>query len=217
VSDKINNSVILPACVGGIASICSDGPARFGGMVGVKVQITGTAYKLFATDGPRLVVIEGKHEGRNPIAAPDVDGPCGEAIIPASSWLTMFPKRMRDRKPLRVTLGEKESFLSRGNDSLKCSNQEGRLPDFSLVIPTGEPGDTPAMIHPGLLADLLALAEEVLDGSHVNVTIHAKDSGPGKIKITGESTDGIKFLAVLCQMAWKLSGKLSQKNDSLRT
>ncbi|MFL5241247.1 MAG: hypothetical protein ACJ8FY_04000 [Gemmataceae bacterium] len=82
----------LPHTLAGLADICADQSARYS-MSGVHVTDRGHAYELVATDGKRLVLVQGLNE-RNPLpnevieAADDSET---SAVIAADDWALTSP------------------------------------------------------------------------------------------------------------------------------
>lgn len=206
-SDTIHNSAILPRQVGGIVSIVNPDAVRFGGTVGIKVKISEAGFRLEATELRRLIIVEGSATGYGAIPIPLTESPVYEAIIPGDVWRVMFPKKMRERCHIRITLGEKRSFLTTHGMELNFANQEGKFPDLQSILPTNDPIATPGLVDAKLLSELLAIAYEVC-GTDQGTTITMHKNAAAKwgeeeshlMRITANGGNGLSFLAVLVQL-----------------
>jgi DNA polymerase III sliding clamp (beta) subunit (PCNA family) len=130
----------LPHTLAGLADICADQSARYS-MAGVHVTDHGHAYELVATDGKRLLLVQGINEP-NPLlnevveAADDSET---SAVIAADDWANALKWKWAWQStvvPLSIALGKNGQItMAKGEQSLRTQAVEGRYPDYHAILP----------------------------------------------------------------------------------
>jgi hypothetical protein len=145
----------LPHTLAGLADICADQSARYS-MTGVHVTDHGHAYELVATDGKRLLLVQGINEP-NPLlneVVETADDSETSAVIPADDWASALKWKWAWRgktAPLSIALGKNGLItMAKGEQSLRTQAVEGRYPDYHAILPK-----TPSRIGFKVGVDLL--------------------------------------------------------------
>jgi hypothetical protein len=145
----------LPHTLAGLADICADQSARYS-MTGVHVTDHGHAYELVATDGKRLLLVQGINEP-NPLlneVVETADDSETSALIPADDWASALKWKWAWRgktAPLSIALGKNGLItMAKGEQSLRTQTVEGRYPDYHAILPK-----TPSRIGFKVGVDLL--------------------------------------------------------------
>lgn len=128
--------ICLPKNVAPFMGLASKDEGRYS-MCGVLVEEKqGDAFRLFATDGKKLGVIQGPSAG----ALLDEFSPDDSAkyLVPTKALENAFKDAGKDGT-VRLSCREKIVSLSAGSASRTEGEIEGRFPDYPLVLPAGEP------------------------------------------------------------------------------
>src|SRR5262249_47411153 len=145
----------LPHTLAGLADICADHSYRYA-MNGVHVTDRGHAYELVATDGIRLLLVQGLNDERHvPNEVIDAaDDSETSAVIAADDWANALKWKWCWQStvvPLSIALGKNGLItLAKGEQSLRTQAVEGRYPDYHSILPK-----TPSRVSFKVGVDLL--------------------------------------------------------------
>jgi DNA polymerase III sliding clamp (beta) subunit (PCNA family) len=122
-----------------LADICADESARYS-MSGVHVTDRGHAYELVATDGKRLLLVQGLNDPRCPYSEilETADDSETSAVIPAADWSSALKWKWggSDIAALSIALGKNGLItMAKGEQSLRTQAVEGRYPDYHGILP----------------------------------------------------------------------------------
>jgi hypothetical protein len=130
----------LPYTLAGLADICADQSARYS-MSGVHVTDRGHVYELVATDGKRLLMVQGFNQG-SPLLSDVIeaaDDSETSAVIAADDWANALKWKWAWQStvvPLSIALGKNGLItMSKGEQSLRTQAVEGRYPDYHSILP----------------------------------------------------------------------------------
>lgn len=178
-------SVFLPKNLGKLADITSVN-SRYA-LAGVRVIDAGPLYRCEATDGRRLVIVQGRS------LAPDLPDPrleeapdgAVETIVPAADWKKVF--QAAKHTPVGLAAGDDRVTLVSGGLTVTASPVEGRWPPVDNVLPKTGPL-LRFRVDPALLAGLLQVAAALV-GEEKSVTLlfYGKDKPLG---VMAHNTDG---------------------------
>jgi hypothetical protein len=200
----------LPHNLAGLARLAARDAGKYG-MQAVKVIEHPDGYEVQATDGKRLGVVKGPgkvnvEEGEND--GPDVDRAADDAtphgapfaLVPAKE----FAEIVRDAKKLRagslvLVLGTDVTSFVTPDSSQRVHNQEGRFPDFDVVLPKKK-AQVAFTANATLMADLLQVAATFTRGQEGSVTFYYwKPDVP--IALLARNELGQEFLGLLMPMS----------------
>lgn len=229
---------LLPTNLAPLACIAGDSSARFG-TSGIQLEANGKEFTAVATDGKRLVVVNGEFVS----ASHSVDGkmvereyphldalasaPNGEksALIPATDWkkVMMESSRLTKRtsnpilRSLPVVMGKNVStFAATDMDRTmfhQPRNIEGRFPAWRQVIPAEKDLAYRINVDPLLLAETLETIAKLNEGSGLKaVTLAFNRSNEKPFTITAHGGES-KIQAVVVPLSMDKKNKATGLDD----
>lgn len=186
----------FPRNVAGLAALVARDPGRYS-YAAVHVLDPGDGlYRLEATDGRRLAIIQG------PIpeaAYPQVeDGPdeLTDGLISREDWVQAF--RLGDKKqPVGLAGGGDEVTFAVGNHAIKAQTAGECFPDVQAVLPKHGPL-VAVCVNPELLAGLLNVAAALNPDGGVMLLYYGKDKPLG---LVARNSEGQAFDALLMPLS----------------
>jgi DNA polymerase III sliding clamp (beta) subunit (PCNA family) len=174
--------LLLPRNLAGLAKLCAAESARFS-MTGVHVLEYQDRYRLEATDGKRLIIVQGEKQDERTLNYADSqtaqtlaeasDG-CFDYVVPADAWTRAFRLPIKERKQessVGLVASDNRITLAVEDGQFAVQPVEGKYPNCKEVIPR-KPATFTIRVNARLLADvLLATAALTSEPDHPSVDL----------------------------------------------
>jgi hypothetical protein len=168
--------VFLPKNVSGLAGIAATEATRYTLSCVRVMECLGGWYRLEATDGRRLAIVQGpSKEPRVPLPGLDT-APNGasEVLVPVADWKAAF-KQARKEDVVGLVAGAELVTLATARTTSTCPPGEGRFPPVDQVLPKTLPL-VRFTVNPELLAGLCHLAHTLdPEGNRVEILWYGPD------------------------------------------
>ena len=171
--------ILLPKCVSKLAELASDdsGRSSMGGVL-IEPPEEGHLWRLVATDGRKLAIVQGANEEgpgtatseqtlKNLIGDGIEPGPC---VVGGRDWKRMFALDDRAGDVLAVMATENQIAYALGGASGRVLALEGRYPDYRMVLPK-RPPIFQLRLGAGYLRDICAAAMAVAEDKATPILI----------------------------------------------
>lgn len=215
---------LLPTSLRALSPICASSEhSRFGATTGIQLECKpDNTYTATATDGRRLVVVEGScKEADYPhmdalAAAPNT---ATTAVIPAKAWketLTKAEKIGKGRnvhekfkETVAVVLGDQLTSFGATNLEQQMFEQTrnvgGKFPNWRQVVPIESKAEYRINVDPILLAEVLKAVSDVgCDEETKRVVLHFHGNSP--MVITARRENGPKVTGVVVPLCGAPTG-----------
>src|SRR6266851_6899561 len=174
--------LLLPRTLAALARVCAAESARYS-MTGVHVLEYRDRYRLEATDGKRLIVVQGEKQDEQKLNYADFqtaqtlaeasDG-CFDYVVPAEAWTRAFRLPTKERKQescVGLVASDNRITLAVEDGQFATQPVEGRYPKCQEIIPR-KPATFSIRVNARLLADvLLATAALASDPDYPSVDL----------------------------------------------
>ena len=174
--------LLLPRNLAGLAKLCAAESARFS-MTGVHVLEYQDRYRLEATDGKRLIIVQGEKQDEQTLNYADSltaqtlaeasDG-CFDYVVPADAWTRAFrlpTKQRKQESSVGLVASDQRITLAVEDGQFTAQPVEGHYPNCQQVIPR-KPATFSIRVNARLLADvLLAMATLASESDYPSVDL----------------------------------------------
>ena len=174
--------LLLPRNLSALAKVCAAESARYS-MTGVHVLEYQDRYRLEATDGKRLIVVQGEKQDEQKLTYSDFqtaqtlaeapDG-CFDFVVPTDDWTRAFRLPSKDKKRdscIGLVASKDRITLAVEDGQFATQPVEGRFPQCQEVIPR-KPATFSIRVNARMLADvLLAMTALTSDPDYPSVDL----------------------------------------------
>lgn len=179
--------VYLPGNLGVLIKSAAQTPTKWEATTGIKVVSKDGTYRVEATDGRRLVAVQGPNEDKQWPNMEECVGWEGEAIVPADSWQQVFNlASVQDKKNAKklsvadramangVAIGTKANgllLLATFESTITASPVEGRFPNTNQVWGYLKPVRMTMNVDPGRLIDVCQVLQKIKQADEIGVKV----------------------------------------------
>lgn len=199
--------ICLPKNVLPIVGMASKEEGRYS-MCGVLLEeMRDDSFRLVATDGKKLGIIQGPPSGQGVPVAFD-PGDSAKYLVPTNVLQQAFKDAGKDGG-VRISCRDKVISIESGTAYRAEGEIEGRFPDYALVLPKSDPIAV-AMVNADVLISCLKTAAAVAKGvsgggdPHVRIMFFKENCPFG---VQSANTDGQTFDGIVMPVSGSLSGK----------